>query len=509
MSKPVRSRLFVASLSVVFFMGVYSQVSAQPPRIERISQARSEKSHTSPERYLAFQMFSGSSESPPGTTGESLHRIKSEPEMDAFFERLNAKIGHLGQPGSRLAVFIGPLTFDQSDNQLVEHIRSGFAMARKHKIAIGFHIDESKYWSSYKPFQNKPEILEWSDWEGTPSTGQHLNWGREFRLNPQLCLNHPLVKAESQRRARDVFAKTIAKGMKGLKQSNEAHLFAGIIIGWETALARDWETRQRTGYHALSNMGLSKKSSPEQVDKALAHLFEESLGIWASEFQNIGIPKEKLYSHIAFEAGVTAENFQQAKKVDDQTFSFFYGGGIPENAFVKWGRPGFSTYPDQECFRQIYTQLKEKKQIGWASSEGANVFLKMGGADKPTTTMESYLAYMFNHGATVVNVFGWDVGPQHNPFRQAAENPDAIVAYRKFLGGKTLAEEDLDKAYLSPAVLLRKKIPLMHKSIQAFAQRGGNMRKVQEKLSQFEPLLKQGKIDEAMKLVDEVLEITK
>jgi hypothetical protein len=51
-------------------------------------------------------------------------------------------------------------------------------------------------------------------------------------------------------------------------------------------------------------------------------------------------------------------------------------------------------------------------------------------------TMETYLARCFNHGATLVNVFGWGIGgtiAPDNPFRVAAEEPAALDAYRKFL----------------------------------------------------------------------------
>lgn len=49
--------------------------------------------------------------------------------------------------------------------------------------------------------------------------------------------------------------------------------------------------------------------------------------------------------------------------------------------------------------------------------------------------METYLARMFNHGATLVNIFGWGIGDKDNPFRMATEGADSIAAYQKFLKG--------------------------------------------------------------------------
>jgi len=50
---------------------------------------------------------------------------------------------------------------------------------------------------------------------------------------------------------------------------------------------------------------------------------------------------------------------------------------------------------------------------------------------------ETYLAGRFNHGATLVNVFGWGIsGPSvkgTNPFRIVTEGRDALATYRKFL----------------------------------------------------------------------------
>jgi hypothetical protein len=52
--------------------------------------------------------------------------------------------------------------------------------------------------------------------------------------------------------------------------------------------------------------------------------------------------------------------------------------------------------------------------------------------------METYLARSFNHGATLVTLFSWGIGgpsmKNTNPFRIVTEGPDALSAYRKFLG---------------------------------------------------------------------------
>ena len=55
-------------------------------------------------------------------------------------------------------------------------------------------------------------------------------------------------------------------------------------------------------------------------------------------------------------------------------------------------------------------------------------------------SMEGYLGNLFNHGAVMVNIFGWGLGDKNYPFRRIAESPDALAAYRKFLSGGQLSE---------------------------------------------------------------------
>ena len=45
----------------------------------------------------------------------------------------------------------------------------------------------------------------------------------------------------------------------------------------------------------------------------------------------------------------------------------------PSVAFGKYHQPGFSTYPQPGLFEDIYEQLAQHKQVGWASCEGTNM----------------------------------------------------------------------------------------------------------------------------------------
>jgi hypothetical protein len=87
-------------------------------------------------------------------------------------------------------------------------------------------------------------------------------------------------------------------------------------------------------------------------------------------------------------------------------------------------------------FDQIYDEVTQHGGQPWASCEGTNVIP----GEAPGSSgfdMETYLARAFNHGATLVNVFGWGIGnpsmPMSNPFSIVTQGDDALTAYRKFL----------------------------------------------------------------------------
>ena len=114
----------------------------------------------------------------------------------------------------------------------------------------------------------------------------------------------------------------------------------------------------------------------------------------------------------------------------------------PSVAFGKHHRPGFSTYPQPGLFDDIYEQLAKHKQVGWASCEGTNM-QPSSGPGQTGMNMETYLAKMFNHGGTLVNIFSWGIGGEamkNMDFRVVTEGEEALQAYRKFLKGEPLIE---------------------------------------------------------------------
>ena len=156
--------------------------------------------------------------------------------------------------------------------------------------------------------------------------------------------------------------------------------------------------------------------------------------LWANSLHAAGIPREKIFCHIAF----TSQGLRAADAQESYAEKVHFA--LPEVAFSSAYRPGFSTYPEGSTFKEIYAVLAQHGSPGWISAEGTNV--------SPTSmpgepTMETYLGRMFNHGAVMVNIFSWGIGGEamrNNFFRQATENPEALAAYAKFLRRETLVE---------------------------------------------------------------------
>jgi hypothetical protein len=94
----------------------------------------------------------------------------------------------------------------------------------------------------------------------------------------------------------------------------------------------------------------------------------------------------------------------------------------------------------------------------WASSEGTAMDPREARHGGRGIGMEGYLGSLFNHGAVLVNIFGWGEGDDSNPFRKIAQGSEALAAYRKFLGGEKLGEAQVPDLLSTLPTNLRIKI---------------------------------------------------
>jgi hypothetical protein len=468
--------------------------------ISSTNTGRTQSPTTNESQYLTFQIFTAG----PGMTTEAGKHVFSQLPDPTFFDdeakHLLDAIGERGDDRHRLGIMVGPLTLDHTDAQLRTLVQRTFAVALKYKIAVGLHIDDSKFWMNRRDLWMDHANVEWLDWSGTPNTGQYLNWGGgPWKLAPQACLNGPAMVKEARRLAGSVIGPAIAEGLANLRLTGDEALFAGVIVGWETALGRDFDTGRDLGYCALTNLGFTAISPPRDVDGALESVVQNWIETWSNSLADAGVPRDRIYSHIAF-----VPNFHDAHESASGSYARSVLYTPPQVAFGETHRAGFSTYPDGDRFRQIYEAVTSHGNPHWASSEGANVDISISPYAIPEQTMENYLARMFNNGATLTNVFGWDIGDNAFVFRRAAENPAAIGAYRKFLRGESLDESPLDQSSSSQVSRLRRFVKTLPDRIQSYIRAGGEMGALQPMLNEFDRDVKAGHFDANRRDMDQI-----
>ena len=222
-------------------------------------------------------------------------------------------------------------------------------------MAVGLHIDDSKFWMNRRDLWSNLANIEWIDWRGLPNTGQYLNWGEPLKLAPQACFNSPTMLNEARRLRGKVIGPAIAEQLAKLRKAGDEALFAGVIVGWETAIGRDFETEKALGYCALTNLGFSAKAPPRDPDGELESVVKIWIGTWSKSLVDAGVPSNKIYSHIAFSS---------RKQFEDVPASGgrFYSHSVMDEpfaaAFGETYRPGFTTYPDADILDAMYAALK-------------------------------------------------------------------------------------------------------------------------------------------------------
>ena len=463
--------------------------------------ASAEEYAPSPIRYLAFQIFTGGLDS-----NEMRLNFPPLPEdLRKTVGDLQDRIGLNGSASRKLGFVVGPLSFDHTDDQVRVMIAAAFDVALETGVAVGFHLDDSMFWGRLKEL-NTVDSVEWLDWNRTSNTGRRLEWSpTPAKIMPQLCVNSRAVKAAVSKRAALIGAE-VARGIAKLSAAGRSELFLGVIAGWETQIGRDFDTGGYPGYCALTNAGFSAANPPADMDAALCKIVREFAGFWARSLVESGVPKGKVYSHIAFQS---ATAYTMARRVNPAAAAVSYLEVIhwtpPETAFCDFCVPGLTTYPQPGHLEQWREELKKHGDPAWASCEGTAVDPGEAGRTSGGMDMEGYLGNLFNHGAILVNVFGWGVGNSANPFRRVAESQNALAAYRKFLRGEELREAPLPILQIPPADL-PDKIHKIQAALPGWISAHGAAR-VKPLMEKLDAALKDHRFDDAAKEADAILKL--
>ncbi len=443
-------------------------------------------------KYLAFQLMTVPGVTTPMAFAATHPSVPTKAQMEAFVREIAKAIGTTGDARHKLGFAPTHSAFDMSPEETRQVIRDAFAVARENDVAVAFHLDDAMYWGARKDLMSNPDNIETADWKQIPSTGRRVDWGpKPSKFVPQMCFNSPAIVAAVKARAALIGAE-VKRELDALKAVGQEHLFAGIITGSESQMGRDFDTDRALGYRALSHRGFSESHPPKDADVERVSIVKEFMELWANSLHAAGIPREKLFCHIA----------HSAQGLDPKgTESQFAPASV---AFSSAYRPGFSTYPEGAAFKQIDAALAQHGSPGWISAEGANVSpTQMPGE----ANMETYLGRMFNHGAVMTNVFSWGIGGEAqraNFFRKATENPECLAAYAKFLRHEPLVETASTGFSASN---LQEKMHRLQKELPDWAQKSGQQAQVMSQMGKIQALLKDKNWQEADKVADELLSL--
>ena len=148
----------------------------------RTSPHKSEESQHSPKpetRYLAFQIFTWSPDPKEAGFGTNGTTLPAKAPLLPYIQDIKTRIGTVGDRRNRLGFVLGPIgCFDQTDAEVTHFIKMSFDLAVETNVAVGIKIDDSMFWGKRKDLWSNAKNVEALDWDGTPSTGRRLDWGK-------------------------------------------------------------------------------------------------------------------------------------------------------------------------------------------------------------------------------------------------------------------------------------------------------------------------------------------
>jgi hypothetical protein len=122
--------------------------------------------------YLLFQIFTLNGDAAPPNP---VQRQPSKAELAATVTDIVTTIGTTGDNRSHLGFSVGPIAFDNSDEQVERLINDCFQIALEKNVAVCFHLDDSMFWATRKDLLSDPKNIEWLDWQMTPCTGRRID----------------------------------------------------------------------------------------------------------------------------------------------------------------------------------------------------------------------------------------------------------------------------------------------------------------------------------------------
>src|SRR3989344_1557475 len=329
-------------------------------------------------------------------------------------------------------------------------IKEAFAVAKERNVAVYFTLYSftrwpAQMWNWYDASQpgysleNKKNV-EWTDWSGTPTKNRYSLQEGETRMTPVMCYNSSKVLSEISHITSKILGPAILRGTADLKSAGKEDLFGGITLSEELSLddysgidklnptlgammTTDGALKTRLGYCALTNLGYSKDKPPADYPAALAKVNKDYSTYWGKQLVQAGIPKAKLYTHVA--PALDAAYLQ-------------YTNAPTDTAFNEYSNPGWTTYlagPLANGLDVLYKALADNGNPTWGSTESSPTNIT-GTSVKP----ETFLAWHYNHGANLIVMNAADGSAGGQGIGKSIWSSASVAAYQKFLSGAQLQE---------------------------------------------------------------------
>lgn len=333
----------------------------------------------------------------------------------------------------------GPMLLTESKELIMEKTEMAFAAALENNIPVWFQIDDvNNSFAGYadnamtcdKWYENPLNVEKLAFGEDAPLARYWFNWGI-WRTTPATpCLNSPTFVSFIQSQLNEGFIPVLQKYLKLLREQNKEYLFAGVCVGWETRIPdfsdipdgtvdqhgdeiEAWE-QSETGYRALENLGYtSSKLAAEAKEKGISEkqlMFKLLCGVEHDYSEMIsglisdaGVEKTKIFTHYT-----TGSNLDTV--YDTAEFSFPY----IDTAINEYCTPGYTVgiNPSTEKICRLKAKIAlsapEQKYYGAVESYATDL-------NDSTKTAERYFNRLFNSGALVVALYGFD-DPDTSPF---------------------------------------------------------------------------------------------
>ena len=330
-----------------------------------------------------------------------------------------------------------------------QQVAAALDKAETNGYPVLIHVDD---WNFTPPEWNDPEIVEWTAFPepgerfGPPVKRRWINWGSWILAGPPPNVESSKFREYARERLEKEIADPIALRLKRWKTEGRSHLFAGLVVGWETGFyTADTidltkrpnsgnqtfgdDERIRTGYAALTARGHTAAAITERAQRegktqnalmnelmwGALHDYSESL---CNVSQRAGLPRERIYTH-----------YTAIGTVPDRGRIHADGMLAPlPTAANPSSRPGYTM-----TYKWFDRGVTEKTLAEMRCSEWGAVEVEITNATRSETAALAHFDWLTRHGAKVICLYGWREKPD-SIF--AIQSTGAVLAIRRWLAGE-------------------------------------------------------------------------